>query len=326
MAPSKTIPWRRLASPDAQLIYESAGTASNPDTATIKLSSFNDNTKVIISWGDGTVETLKLTTGLNSFSHPYTSSQDFDVKIFNSENKIKEFNIRAETSFKGDTSGLPLGIEILEIRSSSIDGPIANLPKGAKFYLCDRTDITGKTSDIPANGFVYRFNGTNLSGSVAKLPSGAIQYKLNDTSIDGQTRDLPPGADRYILSNTNVTGPASELPANAEIYNISKSAISGDLSVIRTLSTQMNEFIASNSDISQYTSGSFNYTIEFLIFLIDDLGLTASEVDNFLIDLNNTGANNGTLNIAGTNAARTSSSDAAVSALQSRGWSITVNT
>lgn len=326
MGISKTIPWRRTTTLDAELIYASSGSASNPDTATIKLSSFSDNTKIIISWGDGTVETLSLTTGLKSFSHTYTSSKDFDVKIFNAKNNIKEFNIRNGANFKGDTSGLPRGIEIVEIRSSSIDGIIANLPKGAKFYLCDRTNITGKTADIPVNADIYRFNRTNLSGSVANLPGGAFQYVLNNTSIDGQTRDLPPGANRYILNNTNVQGPASELPADAEIYQITNTAISGDLSVVRTLSSKLNDFIASNSSISQYTSGSYNHLPTNDFILIDDLGLTATEVDNFLIDLEATGADDGTLNIAGTNAARTSSSDAAVAALQSRGWSITVNT
>jgi len=54
-------------------------------------------------------------------------------------------------------------------------------------------------------------------------------------------------------------------------------------------------------------------------------GMPSTEVDNQLINLDGTGWINGTLNIAGTNAARTSASDTAYSNLISNGWAITVN-
>ena len=56
-----------------------------------------------------------------------------------------------------------------------------------------------------------------------------------------------------------------------------------------------------------------------------DCTWTQSEVDNFLIDLAAGGGSNGTLNIAGTNAARSSASDAAKATLLGNGWSVTVN-
>jgi len=88
----------------------------------------------------------------------------------------------------------------------------------------------------------------------------------------------------------------------------------------------LGRYFIQGANTSTYTSGNYSVDVTGADIRVDNLGLSSSEVDNFLIDLEASGASSGTLNIAGSNAARTSSSDAAVSALQSRGWSITVNT
>lgn len=53
--------------------------------------------------------------------------------------------------------------------------------------------------------------------------------------------------------------------------------------------------------------------------------MTSTEVDNQLINLDGTSWINGTLNIAGTNGARTTASDTAYANLVSNGWTITAN-
>jgi hypothetical protein len=57
----------------------------------------------------------------------------------------------------------------------------------------------------------------------------------------------------------------------------------------------------------------------------EDNAMTSTEVDNQLINLDSTGWINGTLDIAGTNAARTAASDTAYNNLIANGWAITVN-
>jgi hypothetical protein len=54
-------------------------------------------------------------------------------------------------------------------------------------------------------------------------------------------------------------------------------------------------------------------------------GLSSTEVDNLLIDLDNSGMSSGTIDLSGNNAARTSASDAAVTSLQGKGVTVTTN-
>lgn len=54
-------------------------------------------------------------------------------------------------------------------------------------------------------------------------------------------------------------------------------------------------------------------------------GWSSAEVDQCLIDFDNGGGTGGTLNVAGTNAVRTTASDAALASLVGNGWTVTVN-
>ena len=107
------------------------------------------------------------------------------------------------------------------------------------------------------------------------------------------------------------------------LYNTS---VSGDIAGINTLTklTYLNLYYTSVDTYTSTTLPDWEGT-EIYIY---DLGLDTTEVDNFLIDLDNaTGApSNGTLNIGGTNAARSSASDAALLSLDvTKHWAITVN-
>jgi len=79
----------------------------------------------------------------------------------------------------------------------------------------------------------------------------------------------------------------------------------------------------SKSGVSDYTSTTIPNTWKYIF--LQDLGLTSTEVDNFIIDLEDGAPADGTLVIGGTNAARTSASDDEVTSLENDGWTITVN-
>jgi len=310
MGISKTIPWRRFATPDAEFTYASTGTDSdgNPDTMRFEISGKNGGEQIQIDWGDGTFETLNLTTGIKNFRHDYTTPDNFTIRIFQADQKFDFISTGNFGSLKGDVANLPLGGTTYDFNFTALSGDIQNLPDGASEYNFSRTSVTGDIQNLPDGASVYRFSGTNVTGDIQNLPTGAQRYRF---------------------ANTNVTGDVANLPANAERYNFSNNSHTGDFQFLHDLTNDVRSFSFfrfANAGINNYTSGSFTTDYSGTEIIMQDNSLSSSEVDNFLIDLEASGASSATLNIAGTNAARTSSSDATVSALQSRGWSITVNT
>jgi hypothetical protein len=57
---------------------------------------------------------------------------------------------------------------------------------------------------------------------------------------------------------------------------------------------------------------------------LSNMRLSAAAVDQLLIDLAETGAHDGQLQIAGSNAAHTAASEAAITALRGAGWVVMV--
>jgi len=410
MAPSKTIPWQRTATPDAQFTYASSGSQSSPDTMEFRLSGKNGGEQIQIDWGDGTLETLNLGTSRQDFSHDYTAAGDFTIRMFKVNQKFDKFDTGRNGSLQGDTANLPKGANDYTLQFSAISGDVQNLPDGASEYNFRFTSVTGDIQNLPIGASTYNFKSTSLIGDIQNLPAGASTYNFPFTSVSGDIQNLPTGASTYNFANTSVTGDIQNLPTGASTYNFTNISVSGDIQNLpggastysfqetsvsgdiqnlpggastynflqtsvsgdiqnlptgastykfantsvtgdiqnlptgastytfngtsvtgdiasyRSLTSNLSNYFINNSDVSTYSSGSYSVDVTGARIRVQELGLSSTEVDNFLIDLEASGASSGTLNIAGTNAARTSSSDAAVSALQSRGWSITVNT
>jgi len=391
MGISKTIPWRRFATPDAEFTYASTGTDSdgNPDTMRFDISGKNGGEQIQIDWGDGTFETLNLTTSIKNFRHDYTTPGNFTIRMFQADQKFDfigtnnngqlqgdvanlplggaKYNFRL-TALSGDIQNLPDGASVYRFRNTSVTGDIQNLPVGASEYRFGRTSVTGDIQNLPDGASVYlfsntsvtgdiqnlpvgaseyrfrntsvtgdiqnlpvgaseyRFGGTSVTGDIQNLPSGASVYNFRDTSVTGEIQNLPSGASVYNFRDTSVTGDIQNLPDGASVYFFDNTNVTGDIASYRSLSNILVRYLIKDTSVSTYTSGNYSVDVTGADIQVQDLGLSSTEVDNFLIDLEASGASSGTLNIAGNNAARTSSSDAAVSALQNRGWSITVNT
>ncbi len=104
------------------------------------------------------------------------------------------------------------------------------------------------------------------------------------------------------------------------LYN---SAVSGDISNLSGM-TSLAYLYLNTTSVDTYGTTSLPAWADCNI-QIHDLGLDQTEVDDFLIDLAAAGGTNGPLNIAGTNDARSSASDAAKATLLGNGWALTVN-
>jgi len=213
----------------------------------------------------------------------------FDINELQSMTGITYLKL-SSTSCSGDIANLSgmTGMTGLNLYSTSCSGDIANL-----------SGMTGMT--------VLRLYSTSCSGDIANLSgmTGMADLRLYSTSCSGDIANL-----------SGMTG--------MTYLNLTSTSCSGDIANLSGMTGMADLYLSSTS--CSYTSTSLpNWSgAEIQIY---SCGLSSSEVDDFLIDLDTgTGEDDtgGTLNIAGTNEARTSDSDAAKANLITKNWTITV--
>jgi len=197
--------------------------------------------------------------------------------------------------------------------------------KQVKFTWGDGADttltMTGSEQTLTHNYTKASFN-LRISGDTV------TKWQCNNAQLKGDVADLPTGAATYSFYNTSISGDVADLPTGAVNYYFSNTSISGDLNVFATLGTEIDLiYLYGCINITGYTSATLqNISADNAANIrVYNLGLTSTEVDNFIIDLAAAQTGDGYLSIGGTNAARTSASNAAVAALLALGWDVLVN-
>ena len=146
----------------------------------------------------------------------------------------------------------------------------------------------------------------------------------------GQVADLPGLTTLQLRGNSELQGDISLLSnmINATSFQLYQSALHGNLNVIANLPST-----AQYVYVYGLTGGKVTYTtttmpaFNNINLRLQDNNLTSAEVDQILIDLaaSSVSGSTCTLLLNGTNAARTSASDAAVTTLTGNGWTVTTN-
>jgi len=299
--------------------YDSGITLSNdqstPNQTEIQFKGTTGH-DITIYWGDGNVDSFNMEgigTELTK-THDYGNEGIYTVQITGALDEITYFEC-TESSISGNIKQFNTltSLTSLYLSSTSVTGDIANL-----------NTLTNLTS-------LYLYS-TSVSGDIAGINTltSLTSLYLYDTSVSGDIADINnlTSLTRLHLGSTSVSGDIANLNTltsltSLYLYNTS---VSGDIAGINTL-TNLTYLYLYDTSVSDYTTTTLP-DWETCDIQINDLGLTTTEVDNFLIDLDNaTGApGNGILNISGTNAARSSDSDAAMTSLVDvKSWVITVN-
>jgi len=243
--------------------------------------------KVRINWGDGNTEWLTFSgTGTDdNISHDYGTTGNFII------------------SLTGDLA------DLTKIKYAG--------QKLSKFYL--------PSTNLP----VVNLGNTSVTGTIADLKelTNLTVVSLYNTSVTGTIADLKELTNLTYLSIglTSVTGTTADLKelTNLTYLGFEKANITGDIGELRTLTSLTTLYAFSLSDIS-YSQGALPDSWKNIN--VSNNGWSSEEVDNFIIDLDTPGrVENGTLDIAGNNAPRTSASDEAKQHLIDKGWTITVN-
>jgi hypothetical protein len=181
-----------------------------------------------------------------------------------------------------------------------------------------------------SSGWVASANAPTISMALAALPSSVIEFHVGgNNTISGTISQITTDMSYFLCYGSNtISGDLGDLPIGLiYFYCLGSNTISGDLNDLSSGIIRLD--IRGSNTIADYTSGHiFSDLFTTFTFIPTGVGgLSATEIDNLLIDMNTswTTTRTATITLTGTNAARTSASDAAVTALKAKGRTIVTN-
>ncbi len=210
-------------------------------------------------------------------------------------------------------------------------GDISDLPSGmTNLSLSTGNYIGGNLRDLPAGMLTLSLSGKNtVYGDLLNIPSSMQQFTLGGSnSVSGEIPTMPLTMTSFtLLGNNTVTGNLQAFRERITQINIQGyNQLTGSLS--DAPSGCLSLTVRGDNQISDYTAGhKFANTMWMLDFNPAlGYGLDSTEVDNVLIDANNSlWSFNRLLRLQGGNAPRTSASDSAVSGLIAKGVTLYLN-
>jgi hypothetical protein len=177
------------------------------------------------------------------------------------------------------------------------------------YFECTGSNtISGNLSDLPSGVATFYCAGYNtISGNLSGLPSGMTYFRCTGSNtISGNLSDLPSGLTFFLCYGSNtISGDLSSLPSGVYYFNC-----------------------AGSNTISDYTSKVWTTKPSTFYFEPTGVGgLSTAEIDQLLIDFDDdlVWAAGNTITLTGTNAARSSASDAAVANMVAEGATVTTN-
>jgi len=184
--------------------------------------------------------------------------------------------------------------------------------------------------DLDSITYFYCYNEP-VSGDIANFSglTSLITLELSLTSVSGDIANLSGLTSLAILSfaQTSVSGNISALSGLTSLtyLHLESTSVSGDIVSLSGL-TSLTYLGLGSTSVDTYTQGTLPNWDACNIY-IQNLGLTQQEVDDFLCDLNTAStASTKTLNIAGTNSAPSATGLTCKTALEGKGWTVTVTT
>lgn len=244
------------------------------------------------------------------------------VNLYNDQSTLEETNIKL---------ALPATKQVV------IDWGDGNFTTATEGYLVDYAHnysstgeyvirLTGDLNDVYGFGLdAQSFISGELS-TLASMPS-LTYIHVGSTGFTGELCSICEltSLTEIRLYNIDLSGDISEIAGwtsavNLQLYSTN---VSGNLNSLVTMLSLTTLHIGTSSVI--YTTATLP-DWDAANITASSCGWTSAMVDAFLIDLDTaSSASTKTVNLGGTNAARTSASDAAKTSLEGKGWTVTVN-
>jgi len=280
-----------------------------------------------------------------------------DIYVFH-KNDLTEFGtyLGSQLGWNGSTNSVRLKnmnvtqlprtlIKIAISGLNTVTGTIANLPPLlTDLYVSGQNTLSGDIIDLPVNMFYLTVTGSNtITGDITHFTSDMIYIQIQGVNtLYGNLANLKSKTVFYVYGANTITGVVGSwvniitsfqcfgvntisgdiggIPASVTFFIlIGNNTVNGDLA---DLPAALNYFrIEGNNQITNYTVGRVWTALQNVVVNPSvGYGLSASEVDNFLIDVSAaTWSGLKELELKGSNATRTSASDAAIATLLGKG-------
>jgi hypothetical protein len=272
-------------------------TATNDFTLKMTVSS---GAIVFVDWGDGSLTSWTCNGSEQTVLHDYAAPGSYAVKISGSLGSVTTFgayyvygNVANIISClpglagNGSSTGFELYDSATHGESCNVSSVI--IPAALKFFACD---------------------GINLVGDIKNLILPANLSRL-------YLRSMPAG----------LTGNIHELntPVSAAIVVVTGTACSADFSNAGCWPKTINAYYDYSYNTACTCSNAPIPAMSGCVINVKSCGLSSASVDNFLINFADGIGTPASLDIAGSNAARTAASDAAKLVILATGCALTVN-
>ena len=299
-------------------ISTTTATVTGDVTLLTKLTSI-DTTKGI----SGSVTNLTLLTYLRAVSGGTAITIGGSITNCTA---LTYINVWGNNTLSGSITNLT-GLTYLDNQSNSaaITGSISNKPL-TRISVLGNCSLSGDVGTLDPTKMVYLAQtcSNTLSGDISALVNLTQLHLYPGNTCTGSISSLTKLTQLWLYENSNIGGSFNALTLLQQLYVRGTTTISGDLSLLPSLT---NCYLAGGNRVVDYTSGKTwaNNQKQVQILPGTGYGLSATEVDNLLIDLANvtTWAAPKSIVLSSPNAARTSASDTARTTLIGKGVSVT---
>lgn len=269
-------------------------------TVAVTLASV-DGSDSIVYWGDGSTSTC---VSNGSVSHTYASS--FTGNITVNATTITVFS-SASDGWSFSLGDLPRGLLTLSVTgANTVSGLLSDLPPYLTYFSClGSNTVSGTLIGLPRSVTVFSCSGSNtISGSIVDMPSYITVFSCTGSNtLTGSINSIPSAVITQFVCGGSCT-------------------ISG---VISSLPTSVVYVYCGGQNTVGYSGSSWYRSDMRYVYVRGASNILTATIDAALIALAAYVTTWNTEKVVNFKGSRSSASDAAVSTLQSRGVTVTVN-
>ena len=207
--------------------------------------------------------------------------------------------------------------------AASLGGDISKFVNVSRLAILGSNNISGDISGLTSLTFLQVYSSNTLSGDISGLTSLTYLRIYGSNNISGDISGLISltfiGVSGYNTLSGDISGLTSLTYLDVSGYN----TLLGDINPIVNGITFLK--LTGHNHMDTYTSGATWTNATVTINPYTGYGYSSTEIDNMLIDMDNSVFNNVTITLQGSSAARTSASDTAVNDLVANGCTVITN-